>query len=66
MNPDDPGPELFKLRLLKMATKALRVVDALQRAYHERTGLEGTPESEYTVGDMKRASRILRSERDPK
>ena len=50
-----------KARLLERFKRVLDAHDALAEAYRERTGLELTRESDYTPGDLKRASRILRS-----
>ena len=64
---DDPARELFGLKVMEIFERALRVHDALAQAFLERTGEVLERESEYTLQDLRRASRILRSEgRHPK
>jgi hypothetical protein len=59
---DDPIFELFKAEMMDKTMNALRLHGALAQAYLERTGLELERESPFTVDDVKRAGRILRSE----
>jgi hypothetical protein len=58
----DPIRELFTLHFMDSFKLALRVHDALAQAYLERTGQVLERESPYTVDDLRRANRILRSE----
>jgi hypothetical protein len=61
---DDPITELFSLKVMATFKRAVRMHDALAQAFLERTGQVLQPDSDYTVSDLQRASRILRSERD--
>lgn len=61
MSTDDPIRELFTLEMMAKFKRALRVHDALSQAFFERTGQVLERESDYTVEDLRRASRILRS-----
>jgi hypothetical protein len=63
-NPDDPILELFGLKAMAYFKRALRVHDAMCRAYEERTGKQLQRDCpDFTVADHRRASRILRSEK---
>jgi len=61
---DSVAFDLFKCHVMTMFKKALAVHDCLAQAYLERTGLVLERETEYTVQDLKRASRILRANYD--
>jgi hypothetical protein len=62
MNPDDPIGELFGLKVMEKFKRVLQVHEALSQAFLERTGKVLEPTSEYTVDDIRRTSRILRSD----
>jgi hypothetical protein len=64
-NPDDPIGELFSLKVMATFKRALRVHDALAEAFLERTGQVLERDSDYTVEDLRRASRILRTQGRP-
>ena len=59
---DDPIRELFCCHVMEQFKRALLAHDALATAYRERTGRELQPDSDYTVEDIRRASRLLRSQ----
>jgi hypothetical protein len=59
---DDPVRELFCCHVMEEFKRALLAHEALAVAYLERTGQVLERDSEYTVGDLKRASRLLRSQ----
>jgi hypothetical protein len=59
---DDPIRELFTLEVMASFKRALQIHDALAQAFLERTGKVLERDSDYTTNDLRRASRILRSE----
>ena len=59
---DDPIRELFKAEVMEAFKLALDIHEALAQAYLERTGEVLEQDSPYTYDDLRRASRILRSE----
>jgi hypothetical protein len=61
---DSIGWDLFKCHVMSMCKKAIAVHDCLSRAYHERTGLVLERDSDYTLEDLRRASRLLRTHYD--
>jgi hypothetical protein len=61
---DEIAFDLFKCHMMSMCKKALAVHDCLAAAYLERTGLVLERETEYTVEDLRRASRLLRANYD--
>lgn len=62
---DDPIVELFECTVMSIFVEALAVHDALAAAFLERTGKVLESESDYTVQDLRRASRILRAQGPP-
>ncbi len=66
MPTDDPLlVELFKAAVFSKFMRALEVHEALRQAYLERSGIELQPDSDYTLDDVRRAVRILRSAGHP-
>jgi hypothetical protein len=59
---DDPIRELFCCHVMEEFKRALLAHEALAAAYLERTGLVLQPDTDYTVEDVRRASRLLRSQ----
>jgi hypothetical protein len=56
--------DLFKCHVTTLFKRALAAHDVLSQAYLERTGEVLQPDSDYTVEDLRRASRLLRTNYD--